>query len=308
MSVTFDGSTYLSGVNMRASASKKLTVYTWIKPSDLDEHNGLLQCKEAAVGNSKFFLLLRSDGELQAVGYNSAGAVILSTVSTDASVSTGTWYCLILSVDLSSATVDMYLNGTALTLNTTQAVDDYIDFAQPIWRVGTYLNPADGDPLVYTYYGVMDDMFFHTDYIDLSEDDDYSFGLRRFYGNTGLYSSSGTKVGLGPGGRTPFGTPANIFLTHGPGNFGRNDGTGDDFTITGALTDDYGRAPNVESLARGFKGQEWRESERSGIPFPDDELVIEPATGLEVHRRREYSTDRDEINRGRRFGRRRFEY
>jgi hypothetical protein len=302
MSVTFDGSTYLSGANMNALASKKFTFYTWIKPSDLSAHNGLIQCKPLATGNSRLYVLLRSDGELQTVGYNSGGSVILSSLSTDASITTGTWYCLVISVDLSSATVDMYLNGTALTLNTTTASDDSIDFTPQLWRVGTYLDPADGSSL-YPYYGVMDEIYFYTDYIDQSVD----LNERRFYGNTGLYSTAGTKVGLGPGGRRPFGAPANIFLTHGPGNFGRNDGTGDDFTITGALTIDYGRAPNVETLARGFKGQEWRESERSGIPFSDDDLVIEPATGVEVHRRREYSTDRDEINRSRRFGRRRFE-
>jgi hypothetical protein len=304
MSVEFDGSTYLSGANMRAVASQKFTFYTWIKPSDLTTHNGIIQCKPAAVGNSRFYFLLRSTGELQCVGYNSGGSVILSTISTDASIVVDTWYCIVMSVDLSSATVDLYLNGTALTLNTTQASDDSIDFTPQLWRIGTYLNPADGDPLIYPYYGVMDEIYFYTDYIDLSVD----LNERRFYGNTGLYSTSGTKVGLGPGGRTPFGRQPNIFLTHGPGNFGRNDGTGDNFTITGTLTTDYGRAPNVESLARGFKGQEWRESERSGIPFADSELVIEPATGVEVHRRREYSTDRDEINRNRRYGRRRFEY
>jgi hypothetical protein len=303
MSVAFDGSTYLSGANMRATASKKFTFHTWIEPSDLDAHNGLLQCKPAAAGNSRFFLILRSTGEFQCVGYNDSGVVILSTVSTDAGVVADTWYNFVMSVDLSSATVDMYLNGTALTLNTTTATDDLIDFTPQLWRVGTYLNPADGDPLIYPFYGVMDEIYFHTDYIDLST----ALNLRRFYGSTGLYSTSGTKVGLGPQGRSPFGTQPNIFLTHGPGNFNRNDGKGDDLTLTGTLTNDRGRAPNVESLARGFRGQEWRESERSGIPFHDGELIIEPASGLEVHRRREYSTDRDEINRDRRFGRRRFE-
>lgn len=303
MAVSFDGSTYLSrSTPLLISDSKELTFHTWIKPSDLSTHNCLLQNKVATTGNSSLYILLRSTGELQLLGRNVAGTKILETISTDASITTDTWYHIVASIQLSSATVAIYLNGTALTLTTATATDDELDLSVDEWRVGLFLGQtANAD---YYYNGIMEDMFLKADYIDLSTD----LNLRRFYGNTGLYSSSGTKVGLGPGGRAPFGSAAELLLTHSAGNFGTNAGTGGDFAITGTLTADYGRAPNVESLARGFKGREWRESERSGIPFSDDQLVIEPATGLEVHHKREYSTDRDQINRNRRFGRRRFEY
>jgi hypothetical protein len=218
--------------------------------------------------------------------------------STDSAVFVAsTWYNVLIEVDMAAGTpVLVYVNGTAAAVTNATATDAAIDWSVDHLTLGAARDAADARASEFT--GIIDEIYWTTTNIDLST-----------AANRGLfYGARDEQVGLGHQARTPLdGTRPVYFFTHGPSNFGRNEGSGIELDTVGTPTGDHGRPASVETLARGFKGEEWRESERSGIPFPESELVFEPASGLEVAER-EFSTDRDEINRRRRFGSSIFEY
>jgi len=198
----------------------------------------------------------------------------------------GEWHNVLISADLSTTTGHLLVDGISDEVTIVAPIDGTIPWTNCTELLfGAFFG---GAPTRLT--GMVESFWFATEYIDVSVE----ANRRLFYG------TDGTQVGLGHQGRRPLdGRQPEIFLGHGPGNFGRNEGSGGDFDLVGSFGFDRGRPAPVNSLSRGFRGERWRESERSGIPFSESELMLEPASGLEVARR-EFSTDRDEINRNRR--------
>jgi hypothetical protein len=301
MAVDFDGSTdYLTRAKLQGlSDGKTGTVSVWVKPDAAGDASSMwiLHCGDS---QQKLLLSRTSLDRFLVTGRNAANTVRLLLQSTAAlSFTGGTWYHVMASWDLANGLGKLYINGTDRTDPTQVLTDDSVALANQKWNIGA--DQDEGN----LWNGIIDEVYFDDFYIDLTE----SANRRLFYGqgSSGGGTTSGSQVGLGHQGRRPTGRRPKLLLTHGPGNFGRNEGSGGDFTIVGSPTFGRGRPAANNTLSRGFKGQRWRESERSGIPFPEERLVFEPASGLEVARR-EYSTDRDEINRRKRFGHSIFEF
>ena len=234
----------------------------------------------------KFSLNRALDGKIVVVGRDSANAARLLIESSSAPT-VGVWHHVLASWDTVASAGKMFIDDVDVTGTTLFASATPINYSALPAQVGGY--DAGTFPAT-RINATIDDLWFDDTFIDLTVE----ANRRDFIGPLK------EQVGLGANGRRPTGSRPILFLTHGPNNYGTNEGTGGSYSIVGSLGFDPGRPATVETLARSHKGERWRESERSGIPFHESRLVIEPATGLEVARR-EWSTDRDEINRGRRF-------
>lgn len=286
MAVAFTGSQYARRASNLTSieSGKEFTLSLWMKAADGE--GGTIFVGGGAGADTQKISVTQSTsaGTYSVLLRNSADALIWQAVTVTA-YDDGDWHNLLISADLAAATAHLLVDGVSDESTVVAPVDDTIAWGNCTeWVFGAFF--AGAAPLL---TAVVDSLWFSTEYIDVST----AANERLFYGDDGV------KVGLGHEGRRPAGRRPEVLLCHGPGNFGRNEGSGGDFALTGSLTFDRGRPAPVNSLSRGFRGERWRESERSGIPFSETELVTEPASGLEVARR-EFSTDRDEINRNRR--------
>ena len=293
MSIILDGTNdYYSSTTISIPSGKTGTFHTWFKP-DVVSTQALLMGRNT--GGNDAFWSSAFNTIASIVGRNSSGTVVLGLSSTGITLAVGNWYNLLASWDLENGLGNLLINGTDVLGSTTLTDDDINYGGVSAWQVGAQTDAA-GDP-ANQLNGTLDDIYFSTSYIELAT----AANVRLFYGR------EGTTVGLGWKGNRPTGSRPEIFQSHGPNNYGTNEGTEADFTRFGSPTFSRGRPAAHETLSRGFYGERWRESERSGIPFRESRLVIEPASGLEVARR-EFSTDRDEINRRKRFGTTIFEY
>ena len=287
MAVTFSAGNRWQGTDLTIPDSKTFTVHTWFKFTALGSQ-AILNFHRAGISSSHG-LSLNSLGEINITGRNSSGTVLLSSKATSQAFSVATWYHVLIAVDLAAAEpVKIYRDGTKLTETNATLVEGEIDFSTSHLTIGAARDSANA--ATSEFDGVIDEIYFTTTYLDPDDSDI----LGRFIGPVD------EQIGLGHQARRPLdGTRPELFLTHGAGNFGRNEGTAEDLTAVGSTTGDKGRPATVETLSRGLRAERWRESERSGIPFPESRLAIESATDLEVALR-ELSTDRDEINRRRR--------
>jgi len=302
MSVILDGTTdYWLGPNVQVASSKTGALSLWFKTGAIESSGAqaLFTAWSTGVGATGYYLLLSISGTLDRIaliGRDAATATIFSLTKNSASLTDSTWYHLMTSWDVGNELGNMYLNGTDQAPIEVWDQDVVVPYSSAnSWDVGVYMGSTGTASALFN--GILDDLYFTTTYIDLST----AANRRLFYGR------EGTKVGLGHNGFRPTQSRPEILLTHGPNNYGQNAGTAGDFSTVGAPTFSRGRPAASNTLSRGFYGERWRESERSGIPFRDSQLIIEPASGLEVARR-EFSTDRDEINRRKRFGRTIFEH
>jgi len=289
------GTNYYRGDALKIADSKTFFASLWFK-QDTAALQALLNFHNAGSSVTSGISIL-ANGGVTVTGRNAAETLILASTTPASGLTAAAWHNVIVAVDLADAEpVKIYINGTKATETNTTATDDTIEFSTDHLTVGASRNSADA--AVNGFTGALDEIYFTTTYIN----PDTAAELARFIG---LLDE---QIGLGHQARNPLdGTRPDVFLTHGPGNFGRNEGTADDLATVGAPTFTFGRPAAIETLSRGFWGEEWRESERSGIPFRESRLVLEPSSGLEVARR-EFSTDRDEINRRRRFGHTVFEF
>lgn len=227
---------------------------------------------------------------------NSSGGTGMSMFSANGDITPNAWNHVLAAWDVGNARADMFIDDVQSVLQVQTTVDTQLGYNRSDrWVIGENALTAG----LNNFLGRMEEIYLNTtDYLDITTE----ANRRKFYG------AQGSKIGLGHKARVPTGSEPILFFNKGPGNFGSNEGTGGGLlTPTGSPTFDRGRPAQVETISRGFRGEEWRESERSGIPFNESRLVIEPASGLEVSRR-EFSTDRDEINRRRRFGSSIFEF
>lgn len=290
MAVTFSAGNRWQGSDLVIPDSKTFVLSVWFKQTALAAQ-ALVNWHRTGVSTSHG-LSLESDGDIAITGRNAAGTTILASAAASQPIVAGTWYHVLIAVDLAAAEpVKIYRDGTKLTETNTTITDDSIDFSTSHFTMGAARDSSD-DPTA-DFAGVIDEFWFSTTYLDPDDSDI----LGRFVG------PQDEQIGLGAGGRNPLresNARPEIFLTHGAGNFGRNEGTAADLSVVGSTTGDRGRPATVETLSRGFRGEQWRESERSGIPFPESGLAFESASDdLEVGLR-ELSTDRDEINRRKR--------
>lgn len=298
MAVTFSAGNRWQGTDLVIADSKIFSLSTWFKQTALGSQV-IANWHRAGIGSSHG-LSLTAAGDIAISGRNAAGTTILSSSAASQAITSATWHHVFIAVDLAAAEpVKIYRDGTKLTETNATATDDMIDFSTSHFTMGAGRDSA--DDAIADFVGVIDEFWFSTTYLDPDDSDVLGY----------FYGPADEQIGLGAGGRSPLrasGARPEIFLTHGAGNFGRNEGTSADLSAIGSTTGDRGRPATVETLSRGFRGERWRESERSGIPFPESRLAAESASdGLEVGLR-ELSTDRDEINRRQRKRSAVFEY
>ena len=232
---------------------------------------------------------LSSIGDLSISGTAVGGTGILVSLATGQPITAGLWYHFLFAVDLAAAEpVKVYRNGVKLTMTDVLSLNQPLDLGVDHYTVGASRDSSN-DPTA-DFEGIHDEIWFSTTYLDIDDSD-----VRGHF-----IGPQGEQIGLGAGGRNPLrasGARPEVFLTHGAGNFGRTEGSVGDLQAVGSTTAARGRPATVETLSRGFRGEQWRESERSGIPFPESRLALESASDdLEVALR-EVSTDRDELNR-----------
>jgi hypothetical protein len=286
MAVSFTGSQYARRASnlLNLTSGKEFTLSLWLKAED--GQGGTIFIGGGPAGATQKISVTQSTSSgVYSVLLRNAADTIIWQASTATAYDDGEWHNVLISADLAATTAHLFVDGVSDESTIVAPVNDTIAWADCTeWVFGAFF--AGGATLL---TAIVDSLWFATEYIDVS-----TAANKRFF-----YGDDGTKVGLGHQGRRPIARRPEVLLCHGPGNFGHNEGSGGDFTLTGSLSFDRGRPATVNSLSRGFRGEAWRESERSGIPFPESELVTEPASGLEVARR-EFSTDRDEINRLRR--------
>lgn len=288
MAVSLNGTTdYWRGTKQIAAPSKTLSFVMVFKTGSAvtGATRTLFAIMNAGESLTSFSVAITSSAGLTVIGRDTGDVFRLILTSSGLTLSASTWYVLHVAADVEADDGFIYVNdvsyGTEVTI-----LDVAVDLSREVW-VGAS-NDGSNDPTNF-FDGVISYVFLSTTYADPSVE----ANRRAFYGERG------EQIGLGAGGEAALGVAPELLLNSGPGNFGRNVGTGADLAGFGSPAYTAGRPASVETLARGFVGEEWRESQRSGIPFSESDLVLESASGLEVGRR-EWSTDRDEINRRRR--------
>jgi len=288
MAVQLDGtSDYWQSETALASASKTFTLAVWFKTGSAvtGATRVLLSIVPAASAVPGLSVAINSSAGLSIVGRDSLAAQNLGLASTGLTLAASTWYFLLAAVDLGNVAAQLRVNDTDYA-DTPTIVDSAIDLDDP-WWVGASNDGADAATSFFN--GAFDYVFFSTAYKSLAVE----ANRRKFYG------ARREQIGLGPGALRGVGVAPELYLFGGPSTFGKNGGSAGSLSRFGQASHTPGRPAGVETLSRGFRGELWKESDRSGIPFPESELVLESASGLVVARR-EVSTDRDEINRERR--------
>lgn len=240
----FDGSNdYLTrgGELTGVVASKIFTFVVWFR-YDAGQTSYIFKCADSAGSvASRFAVVMQTAtgaGDIQITGHSSALVERLNISTNDAVLSTGTWYCLMVSVDLAdTAKRHLYLGDTNRLDTVTTYANSDIGFTggggTRDWVVG-----ARGDGANKFDGGLAELMFWEGAYIDFSQ----SANRRLFY------SASGKPVNPNaPGGAiATLGTP-DVYLELSDGeaaaNFATNDGGGGNFTVNGSLST-YASSPS----------------------------------------------------------------
>lgn len=154
---------------------------------------------------------------------NSAASTILDLRTSNSYTAGTTWYHILSSWDLGTAGArHLYINGVS-DLSVTTFINDTIDYAMatPNWAIGAQV---DGNT---KFDGCMAEIFFHADYIDLSD------------GNNRAKFYQGGPAFLGSDGSLPFAATPTVYQRLAGAetvtNFATNRGGGGDFSITGSL-------------------------------------------------------------------------
>lgn len=158
-------------------------------------------------------------GGLRVLGHDSSGTLVLS-VASSTSYANGDLVHLLVSWDLASSTVHMYINNSDVK-GTTSVTNTNIDYTKNQCAVGTSArNPGSAG----TYKGVIGELWFNPSYIDLSDESNRRKFIRE----------DGTPEDLGVDGSDPIGSAPLVYLTGAPDDFATNQGTGGDFTKSGS--------------------------------------------------------------------------
>ena len=131
----FDGSTdYLDGNALTGIADgKKFTVVGYLRFANAASAN------EDVIQNTgaQFIFRRTSTGNIQVVGENSAGTIILNIVTTGTPCSAAGTYKVMASGDLATAaSARIYINDVQQTVTETTFTDDTIDYTVAEWSVG----------------------------------------------------------------------------------------------------------------------------------------------------------------------------
>jgi len=277
-------------------ASKKFTLSAWFNIPTA-----------AAAGQSTSFLVLQTSGgasnfimnvpvsgpfinTVQISTRGVSGAVNISAFSQV--ITRNVWHHVVASVDLSAASIKMYIDRVAATLTTLTQVDENIDFrgasnGADIWSLQQISLVAN--------IKLYDVAFWPGLFVDL----DTATELRKFissdgqtdYGNPGPTAGTPKPVGYPLG---ILGTPAVLFS----GAFRHNLGSGGSFTYAGAYTSAAGPDVYRQSGSPDAKpGERSFDSDLSGWTFPRSQTFIERREGNPHHGSRMGLSEKDDQSR-----------
>ena len=111
-SIAFDGTgDYLTVPhNTGFSADSDFTCELWVRPSEVNRLQFLLDKRNSPVTNSEWLIYLGADNKIAVALFNTAGAVYLNVVGITSSLALNTWHHIAFS--LASSTLRVFFNGT----------------------------------------------------------------------------------------------------------------------------------------------------------------------------------------------------
>jgi hypothetical protein len=213
--VKFNGtSNWLNNAGLTSIAnSKKGSLSCWIRlDSNADQYI-------FTIGSGPKFRMLLVSGQFQISALNSSNVVILGMHTTLTYSSGSTWYNILASWDLSTATTNLYINSVS-DKTTSTATNDTINYADT--AVNTFIGRANAGSL---FSGALAELWFDpTSTIDFTN-----------ASNRAKFISGGFPVNLGSDGSTPTGTAPIVYLKSMASVCGTNSGTGGNFTQNGTF-------------------------------------------------------------------------
>lgn len=224
--VNFDGSadsmTRSSGFTGIAS-NKTALFSTWFTIEGGNGTNRDFGQFRDVSSNWRWIMRLGTDNKFRFLARNVSNSTILDVKADTAyTASSGTWHHLVFAMDLSSTTVQFYIDDALVTHTTTTKNNDTVDYANAdLLTICATTTPAN------RWNGDIADYYFTNEYLDMSNAT-----------NRAKFIDAGLPVSLGSDGSTPTGTQAVVFYSGDATlfNAGTNAGSGGDFTMTGAVT------------------------------------------------------------------------
>ena len=161
------------------------------------------------------------DDKIRISAYTSSSATKLDMITTQALTDADGWFHVLACWDLGNSIIDIFINDTNDTNETTNADGD-IDYTRSLHYVGQ--ETTEQGQLV---EGDMAQFYFSHEFLNFNT----ASNRRKFI------TADGKPVDLGSDGSTPTGTAPIIFLDGATATWHTNKGSGGGFTEVGALTD-----------------------------------------------------------------------
>lgn len=225
----FDENSFLhkgSGINGGLADSKTFSLVFQLEEIGLSSTAGLFFMER--VNASGYYLLSinhvphQSPYAFHIVGYHPTQGQIMYFTANLAGLTYAPYTCM-LCVDTSDSTkCKLYVNNILLSWSSVTLQNYAFPFSSNSASYISKTNDA-GGKLV----GKLSELYFTTEYIDFSQEAN-RLKFRDAFGNP---------VDLGSDGSKPTSTAPAIYMRFDPANFGKNSGTGGDFTINGTILD-----------------------------------------------------------------------
>lgn len=190
------------------AAGKQLTFSGWFNFDSVTGHRFLVQARNGGSGPQWRFTMNPGAGNFIFFAHNAASTTILN-VNGSVTPTTGQWYHILFSCDLTSTSLrHFYINGAS----SVGAWTTYSNDTMVLDR--TDLNIGADDGLGNDFDGEMGPLWIDNTYIDFS----VSSNREKFA------DTAGDPVDLGPNGETPTGTAPDLYMKFITGSLGVNSG------------------------------------------------------------------------------------
>lgn len=217
--VDFDGtSDFLErGAGLTGAVDgKKGIVSFWFR---LDGGDGIR--KHIMQDAQVFFRIRRLDTDKFRVRMKLSASTKMQVTSTTSFTTSSSWVHVAASWDLSVPVAHLFINGVDDEDGTSIEVDSNVDYTDTDYGIGASVGGAN------KWNGCMSEIYVNlAEFLDIS----ISTNLQK------LRSIVGKPVSLGTDGSLPTGTAPIVYLNGDSTNFQTNQGTGGNFTVTGALS------------------------------------------------------------------------
>ncbi len=219
--VEFDGANDFLVINPGLTGAvdgKKGIASVWVKQDDVTGTENIYQTQ-----TGRFLVRRNSNGAMGVAGANTSGTFFFNeeTSNTDFGENRN-WTHFLASWDTTiPGSAKVYIDDV-LDQNEIAFSNDTIDYTNGFVGVGA--TPASGNQ---KFNGCMSEIYInYVEFLDLTVESN----RRKFIGSTGK------PVDLGSDGSTPTGTQPIVYLNGDSTNFQINQGSGENFAVTGALT------------------------------------------------------------------------